>query len=53
MPRATSSLALNPPDYWFALAEYLGREGIALVIVNPHHVHKSKELEDNSPTKND
>lgn len=21
--------------------------------VNPHHVHKSKKLEDNSPTKND
>lgn len=39
--------------YWFTLAEYLGRQGIPLVIVNPHHVHKSKELEDNSPTKND
>lgn len=39
--------------YWFNLAEYLGQHGIPLVIVNPHHVHKSKELEDNSPTKND
>ncbi|MNC16990.1 Transposase IS116/IS110/IS902 family protein [compost metagenome] len=39
--------------YWFNLAEYLGLQGIPLVIVNPHHVHKSKELEDNSPTKND
>ncbi|MEK8133171.1 IS110 family transposase [Paenibacillus filicis] len=39
--------------YWFNLAEYLGQQGISLVIVNPHHVHKSKELEDNSPTKND
>lgn len=39
--------------YWFNLAEYLGQQGIPLVIVNPHHVHKSKELEDNSQTKND
>ncbi|WP_261381605.1 IS110 family transposase [Paenibacillus cremeus] len=39
--------------YWFTLAEFLQHEGIQLVIVNPHHVNKSKELEDNSPTKND
>lgn len=39
--------------YWFTLAEFLRGEGIKLVIVNPHHVNKSKELEDNSPTKND
>jgi transposase len=39
--------------YWFTLAEFLRNEGIKLVIVNPHHVNKSKELEDNSPTKND
>ncbi|OXM82275.1 IS110 family transposase [Paenibacillus rigui] len=39
--------------YWFTLAEFLKSEGIKLVIVNPHHVNKSKELEDNSPTKND
>lgn len=37
---------------WFPLAEFLGREGVK-VVVNPHHVNKSKELEDNSPTKND
>lgn len=39
--------------YWFPLAEFLHRENIKVVIVNPHHVNKSKELEDNSPTKND
>ncbi|CAH8712433.1 transposase [Paenibacillus thiaminolyticus] len=39
--------------YWFPLAEFLGREGVKVVLVNPHHVNKSKELEDNSPTKND
>lgn len=39
--------------YWFPLAEFLRDEGIEIVLVNPHHVNKSKELEDNSPTKND
>ncbi|MDU0329718.1 IS110 family transposase [Paenibacillus sp. 3LSP] len=39
--------------YWFPLAEFLQHEGIKVVVVNPHHVNKSKELEDNSPTKND
>ncbi|HGG8188125.1 TPA: transposase, partial [Neisseria meningitidis] len=24
-----------------------------VVLINPHHVNKSKELDDNSPTKND
>ena len=27
--------------------------GIKFVVVNPMHVKKSKELDDNSPTKND
>ncbi|EES72602.1 hypothetical protein POTG_02766 [Paenibacillus sp. oral taxon 786 str. D14] len=39
--------------YWFPLAEFLQHEGIKAIVVNPHHVNKSKELEDNSPTKND
>ncbi|MFD2973943.1 transposase, partial [Peribacillus deserti] len=39
--------------YWFPLAEFLRKSGIKLVLVNPHHVNKSKELEDNSQTKND
>ncbi|AZK45040.1 IS110 family transposase [Paenibacillus lentus] len=39
--------------YWFPLAEFLQDEGIKVVVVNPHHVNKSKELEDNSQTKND
>lgn len=29
------------------------QQGIKIVIVNPHHVNKSKELEDNSQTKSD
>lgn len=39
--------------YWFPLAEYLQNEGNKLVLVNPHHVNKSKELEDNTQVKSD
>src|SRR5690606_37920257 len=39
--------------YWFPLYHYLNQRGIEVVLVNPHHVKKSKELDDNSPTKND
>jgi transposase len=35
------------------LAQFLRKHGIKVVLVNPHHVKKSKELDDNSPTKND
>jgi len=39
--------------YWMALAQYLRERGVPVVHVNPSHVKKSKELDDNSPTKND
>jgi len=39
--------------YWLSLAQFLRENGIKLVLVNPMHVKKSKELDDNSPTKND
>jgi transposase len=39
--------------YWFPLAAFLLDQGIKVVLVNPHHVNKSKELEDNSQTKSD
>ncbi|GAE95501.1 mobile element protein [Gracilibacillus boraciitolerans JCM 21714] len=39
--------------YWLSLAYYLKERGFDFVIVNPMHVKKSKELDDNSPTKND
>lgn len=32
---------------------YWKNRGISLCLVNPYHVNKTKELEDNSPTKND
>lgn len=39
--------------YWKALAWYLKEKGIRVVLVNPAHTKKSKELDDNSQTKND
>jgi transposase len=39
--------------YWFCLAKFLTHNRIKVAIVNPMHVKKSKELDDNSPTKND
>lgn len=39
--------------YWFNLGKYLMDNEINPVLVNPHHVKKSKELDDNSQTKND
>jgi len=39
--------------YWTSLAYFLTARGYKFVLVNPMHVKKSKELDDNSPTKND
>lgn len=39
--------------YWFALGKFLQDCGMKAVHVNPHHVKKSKELDDNNPNKND
>jgi len=39
--------------YWKALANYLMNAGYKVVGVNPYHTKKSKELDDNSPTKSD
>lgn len=39
--------------YWFNLGAYLQDNGMKPVHVNPHHVKKSKELDDNNPNKND
>ena len=35
------------------LAAYLQAHGIPFIMVNPHHVNRSKELDDNLQTKND
>lgn len=39
--------------YWFSLGYYLEKADIQLVLVNPYHVKQSKEMDDNSQTKND
>ena len=39
--------------YWFSLAEHAKSHGIKAVLVNPYHVKRFKELDDNNPTKND
>jgi transposase len=39
--------------YWLPLAYWLKEQGIKVVVVNPAHVKQTKELDDNSPTKND
>jgi len=39
--------------YWKTLANYLIKLGYRVVGVNPYHTKKSKELDDNSPTKCD
>jgi len=47
-------LGMEPTGhYWFNLAENTMKSGMRIVLVNPHHVKKSKELDDNNPTKND
>lgn len=39
--------------YWFALGKFLQDNGMRPVHVDPHHVKRSKELDDNNPNKND
>ncbi|ACL75896.1 IS110 family transposase [Ruminiclostridium cellulolyticum] len=39
--------------YWFTLGDHLQRKGHRLGIVNPFHVKCTRELDDNSQTKND
>lgn len=47
-------LGMEPTGhYWFNLAENTMKSGMRIVLVNPHHVKKSKELDDNNPSKTD
>ena len=39
--------------YWFNIAPFLKDHSMKIVLVNPFHVKRSKELDDNNPTKND
>jgi len=40
-------------QYSRPLVSFLVKRGVKVVVVNPLHVNRSKELDDNSPTKND
>lgn len=47
-------LGLEPTGhYWFCLAAWLVANGISVVQVNPYAVKQTKELEDNSQSKDD
>lgn len=39
--------------YWFTLAAHLQGGDFKLVLVNPYHVKRSKELDDGHPSKSD
>ena len=39
--------------YWFNIAQQLKDQSMKIVLVNPFHVKRSKEFDDNNPTKND
>lgn len=39
--------------YWFSLGFHLLEGQVKIALVNPFHVKRTKELDDNSPTKND
>ena len=39
--------------YWKALGRFLTQNGYKVFLVNPYHVKKSKELDDNTPSKHD
>jgi transposase len=39
--------------YWKPLARFLRKQGIPVVLVNPYHVKRTKETEDNTPAKTD
>jgi transposase len=50
----TVIVGLEPTGhYWKPLAHFLISNGIMVVFVNPYHVKKSKELDDNTQTKSD
>jgi transposase len=52
--KSSSIVGMEPTGhYWLNLGYFLKGKGMRLVLVNPFHVKRSKELDDNSPSKND
>jgi transposase len=51
---SSTIIGLEPTGhYWFNLANWLRRQGIEVMLVNPVTTHRNKENRDNSPSKND
>jgi len=51
---AKAVIGLEPSGhYWRPAAHYLSRSGYSLALVNPYHIKKTKEIEDNCQTKTD
>lgn len=49
--KSSCIVGLEPTGhYWFNLGHFLNDKDIRLVLVNPFHVKRSKELDDNSPS---
>ena len=47
-------MGMEPTGHYFKpLANYLILNKITIVMVNPYHTKRAKELDDNSPTKSD
>jgi len=52
--KSRSIVGMEPTGhYWFNFGYSLKEAGTKVVLVNPMHVKRSKEFDDNSPTKND
>jgi transposase len=51
---AKAVIGLEPSGhYWKVAANYLSSQGYNLALVNPYHIKKTKEIDDNCQTKND
>ncbi|MCL4378111.1 MAG: IS110 family transposase [Actinobacteria bacterium] len=51
---AKAVIGLEPSGhYWKAAAHYLSAREYKLALVNPYHIKKTKEIDDNCQTKND
>lgn len=47
-------VGIEPTDhYWLAFGQFMNEKNVQFVMLNLHHVYKLKELDINSPFKND
>lgn len=53
-PMVDLVVAMEPTGpYWKSIAHFLQQKGVLVVLVNPLHTKKARELDDNSPLKAD